>query len=148
VRDVVYRVDTAKIRDDCREEIAAWVKSLGVDPNDVLPSLVIRMGKSTYELHLSRFVRSEQGRIRFDEALERPVSEPLIVDLGTAKSWPRWLGGEGVTPLQSLPSSDSSICRMRVAHVPSIEHSDPVAAEAEAALRGGLIGGAAGGNPA
>lgn len=78
-------------RPDRREELVNWVASLGVNINDVAPVGLIASGEREYELHLTRYIRSDRGGIRLDRAAERAVTEPLIVSLGTSKSWPAWL---------------------------------------------------------
>jgi hypothetical protein len=82
-----------ELRDDRREELIAWVKSLGIEPEDVKHKGLIRMAERGYELHLSKFVRTVNGGIQQDWAAGESVTVPLIVDLGTAPSWPAWLGG-------------------------------------------------------
>jgi len=79
-------------RPDRLEELTAWVASLGVEVKDVVPVGLIVSGEREYELHLTRYIRNEQGHIRYDRAAERAVTEPLVVKLGTTPSWPSWLG--------------------------------------------------------
>lgn len=90
--EVVLRADARHMRDDRREELIAWIKSLGVNPNDVRQAFVIVAAELEYELHLTTYRRSPEGRIRIDRATEDAVTEPLVVPLGTSKSWPAWLG--------------------------------------------------------
>jgi hypothetical protein len=78
-------------RPDRREELVNWIASLGVDINDALPVGLVVMAEREYELHLTRYIRDEQGRMRLDRAAERAVTEPLVIGLGTSKSWPAWL---------------------------------------------------------
>lgn len=85
------RFDANAMRPDRREYIAEWVKSLGVEPNDVRGKGVIVMGERGYELHLSKFVCNERGGHIFDRATNDSVSQPLIIDLGTDLCWPAWL---------------------------------------------------------
>lgn len=82
------RVDTGKLRPDRHDAVVRWVRSLGVDPNDVRSTFVIRSGLDQYELHLSRYVRDEQGEMILDRAADDVVSEPLVISIGTEKSWP------------------------------------------------------------
>lgn len=80
------------LRADRRQELCDWIRSLGVRPEDIRPSLLIEHGDTSYVLHLSRFVRNDDGRMVLDRAANDVQSEPLVIDLGTAKSWPSWLG--------------------------------------------------------
>lgn len=91
MNDLRIRLDVNQLRDDRREEMMAWVESLGVQPRDVRPVILIAEGDIGYELHLSRFLRTESGHMRIDRAADHAVTEPLIVGLGTSKSWPAWL---------------------------------------------------------
>lgn len=91
--EVIRRVDVRHMRADRREELIAWIKSLGVEPNDVRQAFVIVEAAQQYELHLTTYRRSPEGRIRIDHATEDAVTEPLIVKLGTSKTWPTWLDG-------------------------------------------------------
>lgn len=83
-------IDTVPIREDRREELLDWVKSVGGDPHEVLPTIAIRTGSTEYELHLSRFRRLD-GKIWYDEAQRKPVTEPVIILLGATPTWPSWL---------------------------------------------------------
>jgi hypothetical protein len=94
------RFVATNLRDDHREELKAWVKSLGVDPEDVKNKGLIRMGEQSYELHLSKFVRTANGGILQDWAAGESVTEPLVIDLGTTKCWPTWLETAGQQQLQ------------------------------------------------
>jgi hypothetical protein len=85
------RGDAALLRADRLEELMEWVKQLGVDPKDVRPKFLISMGESSYQLHLSRMIRREDGKLLLDEAANEVASEPLVIDLGADKSWPAWL---------------------------------------------------------
>jgi hypothetical protein len=91
--EVILRVDTEYMRDDKREELIAWIKSLGIgiDHSNVRKAFVIIRAEQEYELHLTVYRRSPEGRIMIDRATEDAVTEPLIVPLGTSKSWPAWL---------------------------------------------------------
>jgi hypothetical protein len=91
--EVIVRADARHMRDDRREELIAWIKSLGIDHNNVRNAFVIVASGQEYELHLTTYRRSPEGRIRIDRATEDAVTEPLIVPLGTSKVWPAWLGG-------------------------------------------------------
>jgi hypothetical protein len=86
------RFDTADMRMDRVEQLCEWVRSLGVEPNDLRSAGAIFMGKKSYELHLSQVVRGDDGKVVVNHAEDDVVSTPLVVDLGTEKSWPSWLG--------------------------------------------------------
>lgn len=87
------RVDAGKLRADRREAVIDWVRSLGVNPEDVRPVFALVAGQSGHELHLSRMIRDEHGRLRLDRAISDVVSEPLIINLGPDASWPSLKGG-------------------------------------------------------
>lgn len=89
--ETIAEFDAHKMRPDDREELIAWVKSFGVDPNDVREKGVILQGVEEYELHLTKYVRDEHGRIRIDRARDEAVTEPLVISLGRRKTWPGWL---------------------------------------------------------
>lgn len=86
------RVDADRLRADRREALTEWVRSLGIDPNDVRPTVVIRQAEHEYELHLSRFKRDGTGRLIVDTAANNVVSEPLVIALGTEQCWPNLIG--------------------------------------------------------
>lgn len=71
-------------------ELCAWVASLGADPTAVLPQFRILAWEGRYQLHLSVKVR-RNGRDVLDQALDKVWSEPLVIDLGRERCWPKWL---------------------------------------------------------
>jgi len=73
-----------------RQELCAWVASLGEDPRRVLPEFRILWTDDGYTLHLSRKVQRE-GRDIIDQALNRVWSEPVVIKLGREQCWPQWL---------------------------------------------------------
>jgi hypothetical protein len=79
------------LREDKREQVLTWLRSLGVDTGECAPALHIEVGEQGYLLHLSRRCRDEAGRLRIDHALGQLVYEPLVITLGTEPSWPAWL---------------------------------------------------------
>jgi hypothetical protein len=85
------RFDTGLLRADQREEVVAWISSLGVKPDDIRAQLVIVKGERSFELHLSRFVRNDAGNMIIDRAFNSVVSEPLVIELGTKETWPSCL---------------------------------------------------------
>jgi hypothetical protein len=87
------RVDANKLRADRREAAIEWVRSLGVNPEDVRPQFAIVHGEQGYELHLSRMLRNEAGKPRLDRAIGDVVSEPLILEIGQDANWPNFEGG-------------------------------------------------------
>jgi len=72
-------------------EAIEWVRSLGVEPNDVQPKGVILLHKGRYQLHLRQIVRNEEGHARIDYVVDELVTTPLVVDLGSEKNWPTCL---------------------------------------------------------
>jgi hypothetical protein len=98
VADEVLRFDGdsrgalgAFIEAEQREELCAWVSSLGADPARVLPRFCITSHEGTFRLHLSVKVRNDNGRDVLDRALNTVWSEPLVIDLGSERCWPKWL---------------------------------------------------------
>jgi hypothetical protein len=92
--DVVVRMtekDYEATREDRREELHRWIAGLGFKLEDIRCQLVIERAEQTYRLHLSRYLRNEAGLMVVDVARDIVASEPVIVDLGTEKSWPAWL---------------------------------------------------------
>lgn len=85
------RFDAHDVRRDRYEELIEWVRSLGIDPSNVRAQGVIIPGEQGYNLHLSEFVRDEQGKLILDQAFNEVVSKPLVIDLGPEKTWPGWL---------------------------------------------------------
>lgn len=94
------------LRPDRREELIHWVAGLGVKPDDVDPALLIERGEKSYLLHLSRRLRDDAGKLRMDWAHGRPVTEPLVVDLGSEQTWPVWLNEEPICRQCGLPRED------------------------------------------
>lgn len=80
----------SSIGEEQRAELCSWVASLGADPAEVLPQFRILWWQGTYQLHLSRKVR-RNGRDVLDHALDKVWSEPLVIDLGAERCWPKWL---------------------------------------------------------
>jgi hypothetical protein len=87
----MIRCDANLQRPDRIEEVCQWVRSLGVEPANVRPVFYIMIGDNGYELHLSEYVRDEQGSQIIDHAFNYTVSKPLIIDLGQSETWPAWL---------------------------------------------------------
>lgn len=81
-------------RPDRYEEARNWVASLDVNISDVTQQIAIVAGDHSYLLHLTSYLRDEQGRMRLDVAADRPVTEPVVIDLGTSPTWPTWLVSE------------------------------------------------------
>lgn len=93
------RLDTSELRDDRRKLMTEWVRSLGLDPADFGPWMLVRANENfVYELHLSKRRRAEGGGIVLDRASKEVVSEPLIVPLTTEqlRAMPK-VGIEGVS---------------------------------------------------
>lgn len=86
----VLRYDRGTVESDptLRSRLVEWVRSLGLDPDELLPDAVIVMGMGEYELHVSQIVRKEDGSRWVDEARLELVSKPVVVGLGQNKSWP------------------------------------------------------------
>jgi hypothetical protein len=87
-----FHFNVNELRPDLMEEAINWVRSLGLEPKDFSPVGLIAMGEQRYELHLTKYVRNEKGRIRLDLASERAVTTPVVLELGTKPNWPASLG--------------------------------------------------------
>lgn len=79
------RLDTGELLDARRKLLIEWIKSLGLDPADLGPWMLIKANKDfTYELHLSKRRKGPDGKgVVLDQASCELVSEPLIVPLST-----------------------------------------------------------------
>lgn len=88
-------IDSGRMRSDRREALIDWVRSLGFEPRDIRPEVVIRRGEREWELHVSRYVRNEHGGIVIDEALGEAASIPVVIPIGSQPSWPA-LGNRGI----------------------------------------------------
>jgi len=81
-------IDVNSLPADDRQAVNAWAAGLGVEPKNVLAHMVITRSEAGYRLHLSQVVRDRNGKPIFDRASERVATTPLIVDLGTERTWP------------------------------------------------------------
>jgi hypothetical protein len=90
VKEMIH-CNASKVRSDRIKELRNWVRSLGVDPANVRTEFAIMIGESSYELHLSEFVRNKGGGHIVNHAHNETVSKPLIIDLGQTETWPEWL---------------------------------------------------------
>lgn len=84
----VLRVNTAALEPAQLGPWLDWVRSLGLEPKDFCPELVIMGRGFDYELHLTEYVRDDAGRKILDYALQRAYTRPHIVSLGTERTWP------------------------------------------------------------
>lgn len=76
------RIDTSELLDDRRQLLADWLKTLGLDPADFGPWVLVKTNKNwDYELHLSKRRKAPGGGIVLDQASGGPVSEPLVLVL-------------------------------------------------------------------
>ena len=91
------------------EELAAWIRSLGIDPTDVALRAAVVQVKDGFELHLMRHVLNADGRPFLNAALDDVVMESVIVAV-EKDSWPGWLTGMhcGPKPATVQISSDGS----------------------------------------
>lgn len=76
------------------EEMAAWIRSLGLDPTDIALRAAVVQGKDLHELHLVRYLRNADGCMYLNAAVNEPASESVIVVV-EKDSWPQWLTGLG-----------------------------------------------------
>lgn len=102
------RFDVWDLRADRREAVTEWVRSLGIEPKDCAARAAIVAAESGWELHLSRYVRNDEGKIRVDRAREEAVTEPVIVPIGTERNWPELgIGPRPVTVRLNPPDSET-----------------------------------------
>jgi hypothetical protein len=68
----------------------AWLSSLGLDSNELLPDAAILVNRESnnFELHVSQVRRKEDGSHWVDEVLCALVSEPRVIPLGHLRVWP------------------------------------------------------------
>ena len=86
----VARVYEPPLPKQRREELYAWLQSLGVEPKRCIPYLVITHSSADgcYRLHLSMYALNDQGAKYVDHAANRVHTEPLVIVIDT---WPQWL---------------------------------------------------------
>lgn len=81
------------------QEIIALLERHGINPDDVmLAAAVTQSDSGVFQLHFSRFVRNDRGKVVLDVARDQPVSEPVVVDVAHGE-WPAWLTGMNVPVL-------------------------------------------------
>jgi hypothetical protein len=88
-REVIY-FPGGDIPQELLDDVCRWVAALGADPKRVLAQFRILATDAGYQLHLSRKVQ-RNGHDVIDQALNKVWSEPLIIDLGSERTWPKWL---------------------------------------------------------
>jgi hypothetical protein len=76
-------------------EMVEWLRSLGINPDDIAIRAALVQHGDCYRLHMTEYVRSEAGSIRLDLAAGKPVTVPRIVEVAEG-SWPSWLPGLGL----------------------------------------------------
>ena len=77
-----------------RDEVAAWLRTLDLDPERFALQLAVTEEPDGYRLHLTRYLLDEQGQKYLDVAADRPAQAPVVVSVD-AGSWPTWLTGLG-----------------------------------------------------
>lgn len=86
-----YAVLAVKTSDHMRPEDRArldnWLASVGVDPTRVV-ALAVAVSNNGWDLHVSEVVVDEHGRVQLDWALNRLVTAPRTLPLGTEQTWP------------------------------------------------------------
>lgn len=77
------RLNTSELHSDRQKLLSEWIRTLGLDPADFGPWLLVKANKDfVYELHLSKRRRGPEGKgIMIDQASCEPISEPLVVPL-------------------------------------------------------------------
>jgi hypothetical protein len=92
------RIDTSELLDARRKLLIDWLKTLGIDPADFGPWVLVKTNKDwDYELHLSKRRKAPGGGLLLDQAAGELVSEPLVLVLSEEqrRSMPK-LGFEAV----------------------------------------------------
>jgi hypothetical protein len=78
------RIDTSELLDDRRKLLVDWLQTLGIDPADFGPWVLVKTNVKTnweYELHLSKRRKAPGGGVVLDQASGEIVSEPLVLVL-------------------------------------------------------------------
>jgi hypothetical protein len=78
--------------DGRREEVADWIRSLGLDPTNMDLRIAVTQRGAQYELHLSEYVLDTDGRKQIDHAVDQPYRRPVVVPI-ESETWPAWLAG-------------------------------------------------------
>ena len=71
-----------------REAWLAWVRGLGLDTRALAATIMIRQAEHGYELHAKQHERLPSGAFRLDPTREHLVETPVVVQLGTERTWP------------------------------------------------------------
>lgn len=89
---LVLRADVhSDLAPDGLAEVLAWLRSLGVNPDDMRPTLLITETSGRYALHLSQVQRDTAGSKVIDHAAGHVATTPVVIDLGTEATWPACL---------------------------------------------------------
>lgn len=88
---LTFNATDASTTPEALAAVQAWLSDLGVDPLDVANRLVISQTDERFDLHLSQIVRDAAGKPIVDHAVNAIASTPLVIDLGTERSWPAQL---------------------------------------------------------
>ncbi len=107
------RIDTRLLAPAQREEILAWLSSLGIAYREYTPTLAVTQDTVGGQLllHLSRFVMDPFGDRVIDHAAARLHTTPVAIAIST---YPSWLPGvslrqeEQAAATKEVSSDDSS----------------------------------------
>jgi len=73
-------------------EMTDWLRSLGIDPTNIALLAAVVQSGDRYELHLTEYLRDEQGQRFLDLAADQLAARPVVVPV-EKDSWPAWLAG-------------------------------------------------------
>jgi hypothetical protein len=73
--------------DDLWGPVCEWVRSLGLDPNELADRAVVVGAVDGYELHVDRHVRRPDGELAWDYLAEDFLWERVVIPV-EADSWP------------------------------------------------------------
>src|SRR6266705_685767 len=69
-----------------RDELCAWLGRVGANPDDVRAFAVLLTPAAEFELHLTEYVRDEQGSMIVDWAMTECVTRPRVIALGSERT--------------------------------------------------------------
>lgn len=70
-----------------QEEIRAWLRSIGLDPENISAPLVFTEVDGRVTLHAHRYLRDEAGYRYIDHVFDRAASVLVSVDVDAVPGW-------------------------------------------------------------
>lgn len=91
--------------DELREQVMAWCRQIGLDPNEIKPEFAIRRVGRDFQFHGSRMLRGEGGGFR--SCRNEIATEPVTVSLGDDPGvLPEWVKERGSSYAMAYPDPD------------------------------------------